>query len=130
MTDAIKPGAVIFAKDVAKLARFYEQVVPMRAEGDDHGAIILETDALQLVIHPIPRAIAAGITITVPPQPRSNSAVKLVFAVDDLERVRAAAVQQGGGVKPDKASFVARGFRACDGHDPEGNPIQFRVPAG
>lgn len=129
MADPIKPGAVIFARNVDMLARFYAAVVPMAATGEDHGAILLETEAVQLVIHPIPKAIAARIDIASPPVLREDSAMKLVFAVDSLDRVRREAPALGGGLKPASAAFATRGFRACDGHDPEGNIIQFREPA-
>lgn len=127
MSETLKPGAVIFAKHVVRLVRFYEALVPMTIVGTDHGAVILESDTLQLVIHPIPRAIAAQIDIAAPPVPRSDSAVKLVFAVDSLARVREQAAGFDGSLKDAAAEFVARGFRACDGHDPEGNIVQFRV---
>ena len=32
----------------------------------------------------------------------------------------------GGAIKPPEAEWEARGFRAVDGHDPEGNVVQFR----
>jgi len=127
MAETIKPGAVIFAKHVVRLVRFYETLVPMAIIGTDHGAVFLETDALQLVIHPIPKAIAAQIEIAEPPEPRADSAVKLVFAVDSLARVREQAAELGGGMNDTSTEFVARGFRACDGHDPEGNIVQFRM---
>ena len=37
-----------------------------------------------------------------------------------------AAERLGGRVKPVHDEWEARGFRACDGHDPEGNVIQVR----
>jgi predicted enzyme related to lactoylglutathione lyase len=127
--ETIRPGAVIFAKDVAALARFYETVIPMAVKGEEHGAVVLETDMLQLVIHPLPDAVAREIMIGSPPALREETAVKLVFAVDSLARVRMAATALGGGLRPVSAAFVTRGFRACDGHDPEGNVIQLREPA-
>lgn len=127
--SGIKPGAVIYAKDVAVLVRFYEGVVPMEVKGQDRGAVYLETDMVQLVIHPVPAAVARRIEITSPPRVREESAVKLVFVVDSLARVRAAAPALGGALRPASAAFVTRGFRACDGHDPEGNVVQFREPA-
>jgi predicted enzyme related to lactoylglutathione lyase len=129
MADAIQSGAVLFAKHVDHLAGFYEAIVPMRRLGADGGAIILETDMMQLVVHPIPKRIADTIEITVPPARRGDAAIKIVFAVDSLDRVRREASALGGGLNPASAVFTTRGFRACDGHDPEGNIIQFREPA-
>jgi hypothetical protein len=81
------------------------------------------------MVHPIPASIAKKIKITDPPARRSNSAVKLVFAIDSIASARLQAPQFGGELNPPERMFEARGFRACDGHDPEGNVIQFREDA-
>lgn len=125
MTQRIKAGAVIFASDVARLATFYERLAEMVPAGEEDGAVFLENDALQLVIHPLPPGVAEQVAV-VPPTPRWRSAVKLVLPVDSLARVRAQAAALGGGLKEASAAFTCRDFRACDGHDPEGNIIQFR----
>lgn len=126
----VKSGAVIFARDVEVVARFYEGVVPMRVIAVEDGAIRLENEALQLVVHALPKAVAKEIEITAPPRLREQSAIKPVFAVDSLARVRGLVADLGGGMKPASSAFVWAGFRACDGHDPEGNVIQFREAAG
>lgn len=126
---AVKSGAVIFAKDVSALARFYEGTAGLSVIAEEDGAIRLENESMQLVIHALPKAVARQIEITVPPKLRQQSAIKPVFAVDSLERVRAVAERLGGGMNPLSSAFVWAGFRACDGHDPEGNQIQFREPA-
>ncbi len=126
MTGAVKSGAVIFAKDVAAVARFYEGTVPMAILAEEDGAVRLENDSLQLVIHALPKAIASQIEIGAPPKLREQSAIKPVFAVDSLDRVRGIVSALGGGMKPASSAFVWAGFRACDGHDPEGNQVQFR----
>jgi hypothetical protein len=43
------------------------------------------------------------------------------------EEIKAGA---GGELNPPDKEFAARGFRACDGHDPEGNVLQLREIAG
>ncbi len=129
MGTTVKSGAVIFAKDVVAVARFYEGAVPMTVLAEEDGAVRLENDSIQLVVHALPKGIARQIEIKVPPELRSRSAIKPVFAVDSLERVRAVAQSLGGGMSPASSAFVWAGFRACDGHDPEGNQIQFREPA-
>ena len=125
----VKSGAVIFAKDVNAVARFYESVVPMRIFAEEDGAVRLENDSLQLVIHALPKSVAKQIDITVPPQLREQVAIKPVFAIDSLERVRGIASSLGGGMNPPSSAFVWAGFRACDGYDPEGNQVQFREAA-
>jgi predicted enzyme related to lactoylglutathione lyase len=130
MGNAIKSGAVIFARDIDAVARFYEAVVPMTVLAREDGAVRLENEVMQLVIHDIPKAVAKRIEITVPPRVREQVAIKPVFAVDSLERVRGLAAQSGGGMNPASKAFVWSGFLACDGHDPEGNAIQFREAGG
>ncbi|HEY1124508.1 MAG TPA: hypothetical protein VGE65_02655, partial [Sphingobium sp.] len=109
----VKSGAVIFAKDVGAVARFYESVVPMRILAEEDGAVRLENDTIQLVVHALPKAVATQIEISVPPKLREQSAIKPVFAVDSLERVRGLVSALGGGMNPASSAFIWAGFRAC-----------------
>lgn len=129
MSNIHKSGAVLFAKDAQRVAAFYEALVGMKVTLSSKDIIVLESPGHQLVVHPIPAKIARGIDISVPPQRRTQAAVKLVFAVKSIAKARAAAPAYGGELNPPERMFEARGFRACDGHDPEGNVIQFREPA-
>ena len=129
MTALPKPGAVVFAKNVSRVARFYEQLLSMSIKQADAGKAVLESDAMVLVIHGIPAHIASTFVITDPPQRRQDTAVKLVLAVPSLADARARAPALGGGVDPASAAWSAAGFTACDGFDPEGNVVQFRQAA-
>ncbi len=124
-----KPGAVLFAKDISRVAKFYQELLDMDVTHSGEGVIVLESSRQQLVIHGIPRQIAKSIEITSPPKRRGNTAVKLVFPVGSIAQARLKAPLLGGELNPQKKEFVARGFRACDGHDPEGNVVQFRENA-
>ncbi|MBV7542543.1 hypothetical protein KW835_15700 [Acidovorax sp. sic0104] len=126
MSTMPQSGAVIFAKDIRRLADFYEQLcglAEVHAEGDH---IVLESGAVQIVVHAIPPRISKAITITQPPAVREQVPIKLFFAVSDLAIARLRAAELGGHVAPAAKEWEARGFRACDGHDPEGNVIQLR----
>jgi predicted enzyme related to lactoylglutathione lyase len=119
-------GAVVFAKDIQRLAAFYEGLCGLavvHAEGDH---IVLESGAVQIVVHAIPQRIARAITLTQPPVVREETPIKLFFAVPDLAQARLRAVALGGRIAPAAREWQARGCRACDGHDPEGNVIQLR----
>ena len=59
MANVVKSGAVIFAKDVGAVARFYEGVVPMTILAEEDGAVRLENESLQLVIHALPKLTLA-----------------------------------------------------------------------
>jgi predicted enzyme related to lactoylglutathione lyase len=128
--ETMKAGAVLFVKDLARVAKFYAELVPMVGALSESDLIVLESSNFQLVVHPIPKRIAKTINITSPPARRTNIAVKLIFPVASLADVRAKAPTLGGELDPPSKEFVARGFRACDGHDPEGNVVQFREDAG
>jgi len=119
-------GAIVYAKDIHVLARFYAAVADLEVmhEVDDH--IVLESETVELVIVAIPAATAARIVITTPPQRRENTAFKLVFAVPSLAAARATAEANGGVLDPPGKEWKFQGLRVCDGCDPEGNVIQLR----
>ena len=129
MPEPIAAGAVVYAKDIARLARFYADVAGLETMHEVADHIVLESEALELVIVAIPPAIAARIEIASPPERRENTAVKLVFVVDSLADARAAAAKAGGGLNPPDKEWDFQGARICDGFDPEGNVVQFRVYA-
>jgi predicted enzyme related to lactoylglutathione lyase len=129
MNPLPKPGAVIFAKDMRRIAEFYRALVGLQVTHEDDAVIMLESASQQIVIHGVPAEVAASIQIASPPRPRENAAVKLVFPVDSIADVRARAPQLGGALHGKNKEFQTRGFRTCDGHDPEGNVIQFRENA-
>jgi len=119
-------GAIVYAKDIHVLARFYAAVADLEVmhEVDDH--IVLESETVELVIVAIPAATAARIVITTPPQRRENTAFKLVFAVPSLAAARATAEANGGVLDPPGKEWKFQGLRVCDACDPEGNVIQLR----
>lgn len=122
-------GAVVFAKDMAKLARFYEAVLSATVVHEERDHVVLATGPIQLVIHAIPQRIAKPITVAEPPELREETPIKLFFLVERLSDVRDKACASGGGMAPPAKEWGAPGFRACDGWDPEGNVVQFRENA-
>jgi Glyoxalase-like domain len=130
MSQPPRTGAVVFARDLARVARFYEVLASMTVAHAAPDHIVLESADFELVLHAIPKRIADTIEIAVPPKRRTETPIKLFFGVASLAETRAAAVALGGALNPEKAEWEARGFRACDGHDPEGNVVQFRQVAG
>jgi predicted enzyme related to lactoylglutathione lyase len=53
----------------------------------------------------------------------------LCLPVVSIAAARSLAVAHGGAIKSPQHEWEARGFRACDGYDPEGNVIQVRESA-
>lgn len=130
MAHPFSAGAIVYAKDIHRLARFYAAVADLEVmhEVDDH--IVLESEAVELVVVAIPAATAARIVITTPPQRRENTAFKLVFPVPSLAQARETAQANGGELNPPAKEWSFQGLRVCDGCDPEGNMIQLReLPA-
>ena len=129
MPNSPKSGAVLFAKDLPRMAKFYEQLLSMTIIIAEVDHIVLESDVFQLVLHAIPKQIAKSITITSPPTRRTDVPVKLIFPVPSIADARPKALALGGKLNPKSKEWEARGFRACDGNDPEGNIVQFRESA-
>ena len=126
MAHPSKPGAVLYAKDVAPVCRFYSEVAGLElihAE-DDH--VVLESQAFQLVILAVPPDIAATFDVATPPVRRTDTPIKLVFPVASIGAARAAAMLLGGELNPAERVWEYQGCKVCDGHDPEGNVVQFR----
>jgi catechol 2,3-dioxygenase-like lactoylglutathione lyase family enzyme len=126
MSPKPKPSAVVFAKDVAKLALFYREVLGMKEVHGDKSHVVLDEGQFQLVLHGIPEEIAATFEITQPPEIREDMPIKLCLPVNSIEGARTRAARLGGKVGPKSKEWQARGFRACDGYDPEGNVFQVR----
>lgn len=126
----LKPGAVIFAKDLACMTRFYQELFGLQLLESEPGHVVLESEHLQLVVHAIPKQYAQSISISVPPVLREEQTIKLFFAVDSIAAARERAAALGGGLSPASKEWQIEGsvraFRACDGYDPEGNVLQCR----
>jgi predicted enzyme related to lactoylglutathione lyase len=122
MSTQIKPGAVIFTGDQERLAKFYEAVAGLTISVDDDEVTVLGSDAVDLVIHPMRREPK----VSNPPRVREDGYIKLFFPVTSLAETRERAAAFGGKLWPANKEWEARGFRACDGIDPDGNVIQFR----
>jgi len=122
-------GMVIYAKDIERLGRFYSELADLPIVQRERDFAVLESPACQLVVVAMPADIARGIVIAAPPVRRENTAIKPCFAVTELAAARQAADRLGGGLDDMKREWVFRGYRVCDGYDPEGNVFQLRSPA-
>jgi catechol 2,3-dioxygenase-like lactoylglutathione lyase family enzyme len=111
--------AMIFVKDLEGMAAFYGDalgLVPI-AETRTTSWVEFETGGGRLALHGIPPEIAGDIKVTSTPLAREDNPIKLVFAVDDVEREHARLVALG-------VSMMRRPWGASDGVDPEGNIFQ------
>jgi len=122
MAMRIKPGAVVFAHDFQRLARFYSGIAGLETILADASHAVLASGDLELVLH----ALSGESLPDAPPVAREDTYVKLFFPVASLAAARERAAKLGGRLLPADREWTARGFRACDGVDPEGNVFQLR----
>lgn len=118
----LNPGVVIFTGQRERLSKFYEAVAELPVVYTDADVTVLGSDKFELVIHSLP----SEISMPEPPQPREDSYLKPFFPVPGLAKAREIAASFGGRLRPQSQEWSARGFRACEAIDPDGNVIQFR----
>ena len=107
-------AAMIFAKDLDRMTRFYRDGLGLASAREEDGWVELDGVAL----HAVPPTIAAGIAITEPPVARESTPIKLVFEVAELATARTHLASHGA------VMFEPRPWGTCDGLDPEGNVLQ------
>ena len=95
----------------------------------DDEFICLGSDTFELTILQAPTEITQSITISSPPHKREDTALKPVFYVERMKKVRELARRTGGSVNPASQAWRFRNHIVCDGFDPEGNVFQLRSPA-
>ncbi len=115
---------IIFAKDMARMTRFYGEVLGLerRASEDDSAEFVsFGAGAIDVALHAIAEPWAGRIEISDPPEARHGTPLKLAFSVENVAATAAELNARG-------ASFGAvnafGSLHLCDGLDPEGNIIQ------
>lgn len=88
MSSKPMTGAVVFAKNIARVAKFYEEMMSMSVVHADGDHVVLESACVQLVVHGIPKRIADTIEIADPPEIREKTPIKLFFPVPSLAEAR------------------------------------------
>lgn len=124
MTKHTRPGVVLFTGDKERLAGFYEALTGLPVRASDGSVTVLATDDFELVIHALPGEPPGQIS-----HPRNDAYIKPFFPVKSLPEARERAAALGGMLSPAAEEWEARGFRACEGIDPDGNHIQLRQVA-
>jgi hypothetical protein len=117
---------VLFAKNKKRVSGFYQATLGLRAVECEASHDLLRGTTYEIVVHAIPRKIAAAIQIASPPTARERAAIKPTFVVKSLDEVRDAAEKTGGFLRPASEMWHFRGCSVLDGMDPEGNQVQFK----
>jgi hypothetical protein len=123
------PSVVLFVTNVERVASFYKGVASMQFVAGDSEHAVLEIEGFQLVVHRLkgePEPVQDSLSKV---RVREDSYSKLCVPVQSINTARSKAASLGGFIKPAQDEWQARGFRACDGNDPEGNVIQVREGA-
>ena len=121
-------AAVLYVADLERMCSFYRECFALQATDTaaDHCVLESETWTLSLVV--VPDSVAATLDLSVPPARRTTVPIKLAFPVSSIRDLRPVVLDFGGQVDPSSAEWEYRGFRHCDGVDPEGNVIELREP--
>lgn len=130
MATPFHVGAVVYAKNLALVQAFYQAVLNLEIESAEKDHVVLASPRFQLVILAVPEQIAASIEIESPPRRRTETPIKLVFEVKSISTAREVARLHGGELLAPEREWNFQGYRVCDGHDPEGNVVQFRQYEG
>ncbi len=103
------------------MSAFYRELASMTVLSGDAHHTVMAIDGLELVVHRL-----AGEPQVREVRLREDAYVKVCLPVASIAHARAVAAAHGGAIRSSEHEWEARGFRACDGYDPEGNVIQVR----
>ena len=127
MSDQLTTGAILYAKDITRVSAFYASVSGLEITDSKQEHVVLESPVFQLAVVSVPQEIADEIQIASPPVRREDTPIKLIFFVPSLKSARSLAAQFGGELDDAGHEWRLGDYLVCDGHDPEGNVVQFRA---
>jgi predicted enzyme related to lactoylglutathione lyase len=114
-------SAVLFAKDLTRVATFYSQALQMRCTTRDEQHWRLDCHGFELIVHQIPRHMADEIEISIPPIRREDGAIRLNFPLRDIDASRRVASSLGGQIDEAPPAWANPSDSVFLGYDPEGN---------
>lgn len=114
---------MVYVKDLERMKQFYGQLLGVEPtnQKSTNEWVAFDTGGVRFALHAIPGDIAKNIEIASPPEPRESGAVKLIFAVKDVEGERERL--ESLGIRTVRRPWQQPG-EACDAVDPEGNVFQ------
>ena len=127
MSGPALAGLFIYAKDLERLAHFYQSLLGMSRAHATPELVVLRSPELQITVNAMPAHVAARVEISSPPARRDSAAYKFFFTVPSLAGATKAAASLGGEVLPEH--WRGPGFVVSNAVDPEGNIFQVREGA-
>ena len=118
--QTLQVSAVLFAKQLASVAGFYQAVFGVKPSRSDADHVLLRFDSFELVIHQIPKHLLPSASDDSAVERRERTAIRLDFPVTDLTQARREAKRLHG-VIDELPPPWAEGASFFLGHDPEGN---------
>ncbi len=114
MNGPAKYGAIVYSKDIGRLAKFYIGFFGMVLLKETEQLISLGKDGFNIVIHVPPVEISG----------ENFGSVKLFLTVDNLALAKDSVESFGGKSLPGEWSNPI--FKVCNIVDPDGNHVQLR----
>src|SRR5262245_46274724 len=120
-------AAVLYVKDLDAMCAFYQRCFDM-SRVDDHPDefCVLTSGDWELTLVAMSEAARAAVAVADPRARRTETPIKLVFDVEDVEAVASAVGACGGVRDPFDSAWDFRGHRHLDCVDVEGNVVQLR----
>jgi catechol 2,3-dioxygenase-like lactoylglutathione lyase family enzyme len=119
--------AIVFAKDVSRLAAFYRDMLDLEVQPSELPPdewTVLARGGCELAFHRIPDPWNARVQIESPPRVREDTPQKLVFAGADVDDIHTRLTSQGVPALRPAVTDAAGRLTRRDFVDPEGNVFQ------
>jgi hypothetical protein len=126
VSNMTNTGVVLFVNDVMRVAVFYRDLIQMNVAIEAPSHTELTLPGFDLVIHKIPMDLPVECDATGRAITREDSYIKICLPVVNIADARMVAQSLGGYIKGPEFEWQYRGYRVCDGQDPEGNVFQVR----
>lgn len=129
MSEPVALSGVVYCLDERRVGAFYAALGALaEVDGSPGDFVTYAGPHVRLSFVRVPDHVAAAYPLADPVERRSDTPVKLVLPVADLDQARALAPALGGSVDPAEQAWDWAGGRHLDAVDPEGNVVGLRAP--
>jgi predicted enzyme related to lactoylglutathione lyase len=121
-------SVTIYVRDLVAMEAFYTEVTGASCSDRGETFATLTTSDFSFTLAQIPAEYAATFSISSPPEPREEAAIKVSFPVTNLDGARAIVDQHGGISEVGMTPWEWNGVVRVNVVDPEGNVVEFTSP--